>query len=709
MIFDALSAYSLSHNSCASFKRNLEPLIFRRSIASASNLCAFLILKLGFEAATKAMTLFFWLQASGAVFLVSKAEEIKMLMRFILRPRMSLAKVWIPLIVKKDKTINWQQGSDFERRHYQRAIYRKKGTVVFEDRLPLIKAWYDKCCDHANCRIQIKSTFLPTRLLYINPEDDLVRLVLTKELKKSDEPLKYATLSHRWGNSDMLKTLKATEDEFLELVPATLIPKSFRDAIRIARSLHLLYIWIDSLCIVQDDADDWKREAAQMGQIYETSSLSIAAMDSMDCNGGCFLDSLKPSLFGNLTMPSGDDGVDSQENVIKCFSLRCPIAHVNDVSGSLLNQRGWVSQETMLAPRILFCGMNQFYFQCRQQAVSEDMAQLQPSPYSLNTGISYHDPLKPAALSPEDGLYRKLEALDLWWSWVKDYSLRDFTQETDRLPATAGVVKVYQNSTSFRPVLGMWVDTLFFDLSWIIWEPENNDRGSYKSIEPAKIPNCPSWSWLPRRNVWQLGWRSSTSRVQQVFLHVENVDVIWNDIPLTSGIRSTTLIVTSQMMQCTLVWVRDGFEFEEYPAWNLESNQHEADEDPSQVNFFLDAQDKSASTTGTKLITHLGASDYYRIILDSPEQNARHMQVSCLFLHETVDKRNQNGISVVSSFFFFLLLEKQKVPAGVEERRNAQNLYRRIGAGDFSFVNRQPKSRCEDAIIHAPRVTIEII
>ncbi|TVY55546.1 hypothetical protein LCER1_G002742 [Lachnellula cervina] len=67
------------------------------------------------------------------------------------------------------------------------------------------------------------------------------------------------------------------------------LPPSFRDAVIVTRELGIRYLWIDSLCIVQDDLDDWRKESAQMDRIYGMSFLTIIAAGASHSQGGCFV------------------------------------------------------------------------------------------------------------------------------------------------------------------------------------------------------------------------------------------------------------------------------------------------------------------------------------------------------------------------------------------------------------------------------------
>jgi hypothetical protein len=100
----------------------------------------------------------------------------------------------------------------------------------------------------------------------------------------------YACLSHCWGSgADIVKTL---EDNFQTHstvgIEIGALPATFRDATEICQKLHINYLWIDSLCIIQDSDNDWQMQAASMADIYENSYITIAASGAKDSTEGCF-------------------------------------------------------------------------------------------------------------------------------------------------------------------------------------------------------------------------------------------------------------------------------------------------------------------------------------------------------------------------------------------------------------------------------------
>lgn len=127
---------------------------------------------------------------------------------------------------------------------------------------------------------------LPTRVLYIDsisPQLD-VKLVESKGMKG-----KYCALSHCWGpeHKRSLCTTKGNLEEHHISVPSDKLPKTFKDALVITKGIGIDYLWIDYLCIVQDDHDEWERESANMGSLYEKATLMIAASAASDSSEGC--------------------------------------------------------------------------------------------------------------------------------------------------------------------------------------------------------------------------------------------------------------------------------------------------------------------------------------------------------------------------------------------------------------------------------------
>jgi hypothetical protein len=144
--------------------------------------------------------------------------------------------------------------------------------------------WLRTCLDtHSQCasyeKIVRDEISFPTRVLDVGGSSDseVLRLVHGAGLVG-----RYVALSHCWGKNPVIKATKASLDSFLKCIDPGSLTRTFRDAVMITRRLRVRYLWIDSLCIVQDDNEDWEREAAKMAQVYSQSLVTLAASAASD-------------------------------------------------------------------------------------------------------------------------------------------------------------------------------------------------------------------------------------------------------------------------------------------------------------------------------------------------------------------------------------------------------------------------------------------
>ncbi|KAK3938227.1 heterokaryon incompatibility, partial [Diplogelasinospora grovesii] len=102
-------------------------------------------------------------------------------------------------------------------------------------------------------------------------------------------------LSHCWCKHRLLTTRKENISEHCKEIQFASLPETFQDAVTVTRTLGVQYLWIDSLCIIQDDPDDWRRGSVQMGSIYRDAAITIAASGAKDGTEGCFMPRPTPS------------------------------------------------------------------------------------------------------------------------------------------------------------------------------------------------------------------------------------------------------------------------------------------------------------------------------------------------------------------------------------------------------------------------------
>jgi hypothetical protein len=232
------------------------------------------------------------------------------------------------------------------------------------EQFTLLKEWI-KVCDstHAKCRRDnaVDILTMPTRLIEVG---ETVRLVDSASIKASP----YVALSHCWGppkDNEKFCTSKRNIEQFKASIPVDSLPSTFRDTVTITRGLGIKYIWIDSLCIIQDDDDDWERESGKMERVFSDAYCTIGAS------------SARSSLEGLLANRPPRDCVQLQTQSAGTLYV-CPA--IDDfhrhVELGELNRRGWVLQERALSRRSIYFTSTQVYWECGKGVQCETLARL---------------------------------------------------------------------------------------------------------------------------------------------------------------------------------------------------------------------------------------------------------------------------------------------------------------------------------------------
>jgi hypothetical protein len=363
-----------------------------------------------------------------------------------------------------------------------------------------IEEWIRNCMKgHADCQ-QPSKTALPSRLIDVGSTDsETLKLVETRGAEGT-----YFTLSHCWGGNQPLKTTKATLHERMDGIEWASIPKTFQDAVTITRRLQMRYIWIDSLCIVQDDGDDWEKEAANMGAIYEASLLTISASIASNPNHGIFSRRLPPHQIC---------GVDSNGDKYSVF-IRKMIPHTylsteaakGPKSDIPLLTRAWAYQERLLATRVLHYLPDELFWECRSAIRCEcgvyvPGAKLRHHSKRGFSKVIQRNQAEPAKLAIEPWRWTVTE-IKMWPQIVAEYSARDLTFRKDRLPALSGVARqLHTSNPSLQYLAGLWRDHLPEALLWRVMrkrpEKKRDSRreGPLGSRDLQPGAQTPSWSW----------------------------------------------------------------------------------------------------------------------------------------------------------------------------------------------------------------------
>ncbi|KAF5548631.1 hypothetical protein FMEXI_4633 [Fusarium mexicanum] len=330
--------------------------------------------------------------------------------------------------------------------------------------IPQIQAWID---------------WYPTRLLDLSGDEDIINLVVTQE----DRPIgPYMTLSHRWSDYKYEKLTSQLLSRFRRSIDTSCLPRVFQQAIEITRLLQIRYLWIDSLCIMQDTAcGDWEAEALKMGDVYANSFLNLSASyaSGEDENPPIF----SPKSWNHL-LPSKlvlNNDKELRSNIFIDADL-----WKDEVSESPLMERGWVFQERFLAPRVLHFGMRQLAWECNGGGALQMFPTGLPPRFEDNYKRDVCWPMMrpPNALSSEEFCSR-------WHEIVPAYSACHLTFNTDKLVAFAGIAKLIQSAGSDEYIAGTWKSTIIADLAWWVYKANGRLPSSNQATHRA-----PSWSWL---------------------------------------------------------------------------------------------------------------------------------------------------------------------------------------------------------------------
>jgi hypothetical protein len=205
-----------------------------------------------------------------------------------------------------------------------------------------------------------QANWWPTRLLDVGtPGNPYLRLRVNGGATPASV---YTTLSHCWGQLQIKQLKIANLLALTKEIEITELPKTFQDAITITRRIGVRYIWIDSLCIIQDSPEDWAKESSSMGNIYKNGLCNIAATAANDGQTGLFFQR-NPLLAQRCRI-----SIKSLPSFLRpgLYDLFQQYLWDNSVSEAPLNQRAWVIQERILAPRVIHFGKNQLLWECSE-------------------------------------------------------------------------------------------------------------------------------------------------------------------------------------------------------------------------------------------------------------------------------------------------------------------------------------------------------
>jgi hypothetical protein len=355
--------------------------------------------------------------------------------------------------------------------------------------------WLRKCMhDHVNCNsVDTLGDWAPSRLLDIGPATN--SFPTTIKLRKTDSwqrSVHYTTLSHCWGSVQPFRLLRSNLSKLMDGISIDALPKTFQDAIYATWKFGIQYLWIDSLCIIQDSKEDWNFESSLMTQVYGRCLLNLAATSSNDCTGGLF-QNRPPSYSGSrfISVESMKDGFKSS------YQLWDQNIWPASFESAKLNTRAWVMQERLLSPRTLGFAKEQLFWECRCDRCCEEFPFGYPSELFERRQRDFPQPgiqdrLKTHSLNYHaDSRFEENHARRLslaWHNLVMHYSRNEMTYEQDKLPAISGIASLFAQKLGTDYLAGLWRSTLLSDL---LWEANPGDSAMKQPLEYR----APSWSW----------------------------------------------------------------------------------------------------------------------------------------------------------------------------------------------------------------------
>ncbi|KAG6358673.1 hypothetical protein INS49_012191 [Diaporthe citri] len=339
----------------------------------------------------------------------------------------------------------------------------------------MISTWTKTCQDgHSACKSSTSTRTLPTRVIDVGSPDGRTA---PHPCDTNGEPGDYIALSHCWGGKQPLRTTKENMCSMKTCIPWAKLPNTFQDAIAVTRRLGIRCLWIDSLFIVQDDAQDWEREAARMALIFEAAYLTIAATAATDGSQGLFprerghefvmgSSEVEPHVFMREKRSDG------------CFLPRRlntgPVSIDVEVDYKVdglypLQERAWCFQELVLSPRVLHFTHSEVVWHCRTKWDCECGAVGLGGSYirKFDTFIQ-----NPAGYEEEDEFAKSVQWPDIkaadpsgsWRGIVSVFTSNQITYREDILPALSGTAKKFGLLRTGRYVAGLWEDSFANDL-----------------------------------------------------------------------------------------------------------------------------------------------------------------------------------------------------------------------------------------------------
>jgi len=409
----------------------------------------------------------------------------------------------------------------------------------------LIRHQLEKCV--TKCHPMGDEVYIPTRLIDVGCKHEEPRLLQKADLlylvNNHGSKLRYAAMSYCWGSkeesSQQPKTNLSNLRDRLRSIAFESLSAVVKDGVEATRMLELRFLWIDALCIVQDDQEDWELESAKMGEIYQHAYVTLCAPASSSCLEGFlkprypantvslqFQSKILSQLKGTYTLRDiGFFGNSPNEGTSYSDSIS-PI----DIRCTQWPKRGWTFQEEQLSTRLLIFGSQRVHLLCSRrmwtdprsekefyspQEVEERFNRSKDGASSvaiffckgsriLGKSNNLHDTMPLLRRSTLE--YLKLPVDELYALWfekvIPSYSQRQLTFTKDVFPAISSLAKFFAEAmhlSSQDYVAGVWKKYLLPGLLWYhsVYPKWPKDH-LLRNLDSQNAWIAPSWSWASR-------------------------------------------------------------------------------------------------------------------------------------------------------------------------------------------------------------------
>lgn len=377
----------------------------------------------------------------------------------------------------------------------------------------LLRTWLQECRGHEKCNDHRK--LQQSKMVQIFANGFRLIDVFEGKLVEKMEPCEYVALSYVWGQLEPPPLLTKKDNVYALSQPSSLhplresqsladqVPRTIADTITLCRSLGQRYLWVDSICIVQDDDEEKQRLIHGMDIVYENASLTVLALSSSDAAVG--LAGITPRIH-NYNDEDGN-GNDGRERLFhKGHGKHClgigRISIEEHIRSSHWNTRGWTYQEQLLSPRKLYFSSNEVFYECechkRREGYKfegkrrDSLFVREAAPRGDQGDVIYPMgqplldiklPTSPAELDGKRFL-----------SIVSVYTQRDLTEPGDILNAFTGIYHRLDGNAGFpfagiNALQGHPSRNFFSSLLWVTLSDDHERRSSVNGTRPS------TWSW----------------------------------------------------------------------------------------------------------------------------------------------------------------------------------------------------------------------